>query len=131
MPDNNPINNIRFRKWTESFRPKKILVIRYQALGDTVVTLPYLLSVKRNYPEIELHFITRKEFCLVHQDINLFDRVITIGGSRDVKAQLTFTLLKIPFLWKQRYDVVIDLQNNKISNILRKLLKPKAWSEYD
>ena len=31
----------------------------------------------------------------------------------------------------QRYDVVIDLQNHRISKIIRKLLSAKAWSEFD
>jgi len=131
MLSNNAAYNVRFKSWKKSHPPKKILVIRYQALGDTIATLPYLQNIKRHYQGIELHLIVRKEFSDVHKYIDLFDSVVTIGGSRNAKSQFIFTLLKVPYLWKQRYDVVIDLQNNRISNILRKLLKPDAWSEYD
>jgi len=121
----------RFKPWRKSTLPRKILAIRYQALGDTIVTLPYLQSLKAKHPNIKFHFITRREFAVIPQNIKLFDKVIVIDGNRNAKQQFILTLLKIPFLWMQNYDVVLDLQNNRISTILRKLLNPKAWTEFD
>jgi len=37
----------------------------------------------------------------------------------------------IPKLLLQRYEVVIDLQNNDHSRMVRRALRPNAWSEYD
>jgi ADP-heptose:LPS heptosyltransferase len=31
----------------------------------------------------------------------------------------------------QRYDAIVDLQNHRISRIIRMLLNPKAWTEFD
>jgi ADP-heptose:LPS heptosyltransferase len=132
VPDNHGvIPNIRFKYWKKSHAPKKILAIRFQALGDTVATLPYLQSLKHQNPEIILHLITREEVCAIPKSIDLFDKVITIGGKRNAKLQFILTLLKVPYLWFQRYDVVLDLQKHKISIILRKLLATTAWAEYD
>lgn len=57
LPDTDSVNPpIRFKPWRKSYAPKKILAMRFQALGDTVITLPYLQSLKRRYPAIQLHF---------------------------------------------------------------------------
>ena len=125
------VPTFRFRPWRKAAPPRKILAIRYQALGDTVVTLPYLKSLKAQHPNAKIDLITRREVCIIPDNIDLFDKVIVIGGKRNAKLQFILTMLKLPYLWWQRYDVVLDLQNNRISVILRKLLAANAWTEYD
>lgn len=122
---------VRRKPWNNTHPPKKILAMRLQALGDTIITLPYLQSLKRQYPAIELHFLTRDEVSPIPKNITLFDKVITIGGGRNAKIQFLLTLLKLPWLWRQRYDAVVDLQNHRISRIVSKLLFTKAWVEFD
>ncbi|HTJ49530.1 MAG TPA: hypothetical protein VL443_08770, partial [Cyclobacteriaceae bacterium] len=122
---------VRCKPWVGDRPPKKILVMRFQALGDTVITLPYLKSIKQQYPDIVIHFLTRKEVSPVPASILLFDRVITIGGGRNAKLQFVLTLFKLPWLWFQRYDAVLDLQNHKISKAVRKLMATAAWTEFD
>src|SRR5581483_9308346 len=41
------------------------------------------------------------------------------------------TILHLPRLLWQRYDVVIDLQNNIYSEIVRKAIRPAAWTVFD
>lgn len=105
--------------------------MRFQAIGDTIITLPYLQSIKRQHPEVEIHFLTREEVSPIPKNILLFDKVITIGGKRNAKIQFLLALLKLPWLWFQQYDAVVDLQNHRISKIVRKLLRAKAWAEFD
>jgi heptosyltransferase II len=123
--------NIRAKPWQAPDPPKKILVMRFQALGDTVITLPYLQSLKAQFPDIKLHFLTRDEVSPIPKSIALFDRVITIGGGRNAKIQFLQTLMKLPWLFLQHYDAVLDLQNHKISRAVRKGLSPVAWAEFD
>jgi ADP-heptose:LPS heptosyltransferase len=125
------IKTARARSSKEESPPKKILVMRYQALGDTIITLPYLQNLKRQYPEIELHFLTRQEVSQIPVHVALFDKVITIGGGRNVKLQFLASLIKIPWLLTQGYDAVLDLQNHRISRIIRKLLFVKYFSEFE
>jgi ADP-heptose:LPS heptosyltransferase len=122
---------VRAKTWKENTPPTKILVMRFQALGDTVITLPYLQDLKSQFPNIELHFLTREEVSPIPKSIVLFDKVITIGGGRNAKIQFLLALIKLPWLILQRYDAVLDLQNHKISCIVRKLLFTKAWAEFD
>jgi heptosyltransferase II len=125
------ISQIKAKPWTAKEAPGKILAIRFQALGDTVITLPYLNNLAENNRGIEIDFLTRKEVSAIPKNLHLFHKVIEIGGGRNAKLQFALMLLKIPYLILQGYDAVIDLQNNKISRIVRKLLFPKAYAEFD
>jgi heptosyltransferase II len=122
---------VRCRPWKHSNPPRKILAIRFQALGDTLITLPYLQDLKNQLPHTSLHFLTREEVSAIPKEVSFFDRIITIKGQRNAKLQFALLLLKIPFLIFQGYDFILDLQNNRLSKIVRKLLFARGWSEYD
>ena len=40
------------------FKPKKILIIRFSALGDLVLTTPIFRELKRFYPDAEITLLT-------------------------------------------------------------------------
>jgi heptosyltransferase II len=122
---------IRCKPWKRKHAPKKILAIRLQAFGDTMITLPFLKDLQSKIPGASIHFLTRQEVSAIPKQLAFFERVLTIGGKRNAKLQFILMLLKLPFLFFQRYDVVLDLQNNKISRAARVLLFPNAWSEFD
>ena len=128
-----PVNiNIPSRAWTKSKPPKRILAIRLQAMGDLVITLPYLQQLKRMLPpDSKLDLLTRKEVEAIPRHIHLFDHVYSIGGGRNGKKQILYTCWLLPKLLLQRYDVVIDLQDNIISHIIKRSLLPNAWSIFD
>jgi len=124
--------DIPAKPWKKKDPPKKILAIRLQATGDVVVTLPYLLHLYNSFDsQIQLDFLTRKETEDIPKNILLFNKVYSIGGGRNFKKQLLSTFLLLPRLFIQRYDLVIDLQNNTLSKIVRKVLLSKAWSVFD
>src|SRR6185295_12786789 len=58
-------------------------------------------------------------------------RVITLGGGRNFKRQLLHTFFLLPGFLSRRYDVVIDLQNNNLSDFVRRSIRPRAWSVFD
>lgn len=120
------------RPWTGTAPPKKILAIRLQAMGDTMITLPYLQYLRNNLPaDTRIDFLTREETRDIPDNIHLFDKVYALGGGRSFKRQMALALLLLPRLLLQRYELVIDLQNNTISRIIRKALAPAAWSAFD
>jgi ADP-heptose:LPS heptosyltransferase len=61
----------------------------------------------------------------------LFDHVYVIRGGRHFKKQLAFTLLLLPKLFLNRYDIVLDLNDAIISRLVRKMLLPRAWATFD
>lgn len=124
--------NIPSKKWKKSVPPGRILAIRLQAMGDTVITLPYLQHLRNTLPPgTRLDLLTRREVDTIPRNIRLFDKIYSIGGGRNFRKQLVLTFLLLPRLWFRRYEVVIDLQNNIISRLVRKCLLPQAWSEFD
>jgi len=109
-----------------------VLAIRLQAMGDTMITLPYLQALRTTLPaDTKLDLLTREEVDPVPRDIYLFDKIYSLGGGRHPKKIFLHALFLIPRLWMRRYDVVIDLQNNIITQTVRKALRPNAWSEFD
>jgi ADP-heptose:LPS heptosyltransferase len=78
-----------------------------------------------------LDFLTRKEVEDIPKNLDLFDHVYSIGGGRNLKQQLLSTCLLLPKLLIQRYDVIIDLQNSIVSRIVRRTVRPTAWSAFD
>jgi ADP-heptose:LPS heptosyltransferase len=124
--------NFSCKPWTEKTPPRRILAIRLQALGDVVITLPYLQYLRNSISrDLRLDLLTRKEVEDIPRSLDLFDHVYSIGGARNLKLQLMSTSLLLPKLLMQRYDVIIDLQNNVLSRTVRRTLRPKAWSEFD
>ena len=120
------------KKWEGNSVPGRILAIRLQALGDTMITLPYLQDLRNKMPSsTRIDLLTRKEVAGVPENLELFNRVYALGGGRNEKLQLAEALFRLPGLLMNRYDMVLDLQNNKVSRFVRKSLLPKAWSEFD
>ena len=127
-PDSDPINA---KPWRGPESPARVLAIRLQAVGDTVLTLPYLQALRRVLPDATLDFLTRREMADIPKSVALFDHVFEIGGGRSARLQLLSALALVPCLWAQRYELVLDLQRNRISRTVRALLRPAAWSEFD
>jgi len=120
------------RPWTGKRPPRRILAIRLQAMGDMIITLPYLQALKNSLPvDTELHLLTRDEVDPVPRGIQLFDKIFSIGGGRNFKKQVLYAAALMPQLLWQRYDMVLDLQNNPISRYVRRLINPIAWSQFD
>lgn len=123
--------SIRCVRWKEVTPPSRIVVIRFHALGDMVITLPFLEAIKRNCPETNLHLLTRRDVSAIPESLPFIDKVYKIGGSRSAFVHLLNALWTLRQLIWHRYDAVIDLQNNWISRLARRLLRPRAWCEFD
>jgi ADP-heptose:LPS heptosyltransferase len=124
--------HIPAKPWRKKKPPRRILIIRWQAMGDVVITLPYLQHLRNNLPpSVKMDLLTRVETEDIPRNIVLFNKVYSIAGERNFKKQLIYTSLLLPQLFFRRYDVVIDLQNNIVSRTVRRLLFPVAWCEFD
>jgi heptosyltransferase II len=123
--------SFQHRSWTSSKLPKKILVIRFHSFGDVVITLPYLQALKNTLPHVELHLLTREECSDIPRHAVMFAKVHTLEGRRITKLLLAKVVALYPSLLRERYDIVIDLQRNSLSRIIRRALHPKSFCEYD
>ncbi len=119
------------KPWSFQHQPQRVLAIRLQALGDTIITLPYLQSLKEKLPHTQIAFLTREEVADIPQQLDLFDHVFAIGGGRDVESQFQSAHALLPHLMQQGYDVILDLQRNDLSRFIRRTLQPACYSEFD
>lgn len=82
---------------------KKILIFRYDRLGDMVVTTPVFEVIHQNLPQVELHILAspKNEGLLTHDDR------ITKVYSWDNSVRSLMRLL--PHLRRERYDCILPL----------------------
>ena len=119
------------RPWRNAEAPRRILVIRLQAVGDVVITLPYVEALKQLLPATSIDYLTRKEVEAIPRQISNLDKIHAIGGGRNPKLQYLAFLARLPTLRLRNYDLVVDLQNNSISRLALKLLNPDSWCRFD
>jgi len=119
------------RPWLRGRPPSRVLALRFHALGDIAITLPYLVALRDSYRPTVIDFLTRSEYAELPRSLSLFRRVHAFGGGRRFKTQLACALALVPSLMRHRYDVVLDLQNNEISRTIRSVLRPTAWSTFE
>ena len=94
---------------------KKILFINFGGLGDEILFLPTIESVKKEFPdsEITLALEERSKGIISLTDVVDYTLFANIKG----KAKY-FELLKLLFkIWGKRYDVVISSGSNKFISV--------------
>lgn len=87
--------------------PKKILVIRLNAIGDVVLSSVIPLAIKQKYPEYEVHFLTTVRNSKMLKNCSYIDRVIGYESFDENKTKRMWNCIK--FLFKERYDLIICL----------------------
>ncbi len=79
---------------------KKILIIKFSALGDMVLSTIIPHAIKRRYPDIEIHYLTSRANTALLENCPDVDRIITYNGN-------FFECIRI--IWQERYDIVFCL----------------------
>jgi ADP-heptose:LPS heptosyltransferase len=97
----------------------KILVIRFSSIGDIVLTTPIVRCLKKQIPNCEIHFLTKKNFLPVIKHNPYIDKIYTIEN----KVNECVEELK-----KENYDYVIDLHHNLRSAKAKRALRAKSFS---
>ncbi len=103
----------------ENKTPENILIIRLSSLGDVLLTTPVVRSLKKKFPSAEIDFLVKPQYkeALKHNPYlrNIFEYV-----PKNLKEI-------IKTLRNNKYDFVLDLQNNLRSRKVRKALKTKTY----
>jgi ADP-heptose:LPS heptosyltransferase len=103
-----------------SFKTPKFLIIRFSSFGDVVQSLSIPSAIKAQYPDAEVHWVTRKDMApllMGHPHINKiwdFDRKLGMGGLIQLGLRLR----------EQNFTHVYDAHNNLRSRLLSFMLRP-------
>jgi len=92
---------------------KRILVIRLSSIGDIILTTPLLRSLAASYPEAVIDYCTKPPF-------------ISLLASNPHLSTI-YTTDQQP---AGRYDLVVDLQNNRRSRSIVRVLHPLRTVQY-
>ena len=76
------------------------LIIKLWAVGDSVVALPLIRSLRRNFPKSRIVVFARERNCQVFEMVDFIDEIILF------EPKYVFKL----FLLFRKYDVVFDLE---------------------
>ena len=90
-------------------RVKRVLVVRLRSIGDTVLTTPSLIALKRFLPEAEVDILLEDWVAPVLDGFDSVDRVITTGN--DLRARLKVSRE----IRRRKYDVVFNLHGGPTS----------------
>ncbi len=101
---------------------KKILVLRFSAMGDMILLVPVIRSLAETNPDVEITVVTRPKFATFFTDI---DRVIPFPADVDYTYSGIFGMRELfgKLLRKATYDVVIDVHDHLRTILLRNLFK--------
>ena len=104
-------------------KEKKILIIRFGAIGDVVHSTIISTAIKNKYPQYKIHFLTLpyiKE--MLKNDFN-FEKIFEFDDSK--KNNLLY-LYKLGIkLKKEKYDVIFNLTNAFRTNFISYIANPK------
>lgn len=99
---------------------RRILLIKWSALGDIAVASVVMEDVRRAFPRAEIHVNTLPPWDRLFREDPRFSRVIAVavrgGGLRGALRWLRE-------IRRGRYDLIVDLQSNDRSRLLLALLK--------
>ncbi len=97
----------------------RFLIIRFSSIGDIVLTSPVIRCLKKQVPDAEVHFLTRKIFAEVAEHNPYIDKKILF----DDHLYKTIRILR-----KNNYDYIIDLHHNLRTFIIKTRLGKKSFS---
>lgn len=101
---------------TTTNEEKKILIIRFGAIGDVVHSTIISTAIKNKYPQYKIHFLTLpyiKE--MLKNDLN-FEKIFEFDNT---KKNNLFYLFKLGIkLRKEKYDVIFNLTNALRTNFI-------------
>jgi len=97
----------------------KFLILRFSSIGDIVLTTPVIRCLKQQYPDAEVHYVTKKSYETLLENNPHIDKVFVLenGLNKMIKD-----------LQLERYDYVIDLHNNLRTTIIKLRLGVKSFS---
>ncbi|MDD5019194.1 MAG: lipopolysaccharide heptosyltransferase II [Candidatus Omnitrophica bacterium] len=103
--------------YQEALESRRILVIKFSAVGDAILAIPSLKALKKKYPRASLVCLTGREAAEVFQRCPYIDELLVCDFKGKDKGWRGLWRLARRLL-SRRFDGVVDLQNNKKSHLL-------------
>ncbi len=104
--------------------PNHILVIRFSSIGDIVLTFPLLRMLKTKFPNAEIDYVVKTQYAELVDKNPFIDKLYRFD-----KNNGCFPLLRIrKAVQKQEYDLIVDLQSNFRSFVIKRFQNARVVS---
>ena len=101
---------------------KKILVIRFRRVGDAVLGTSLCSSLRRTFPNAEIHYLLNTPIAPLYEGHPDIDKVITFD-SKDDRNFFRYIHRAWSIVRANKYDVIIDMRGT-VRTLLFSLLSP-------
>ena len=99
----------------------KVLVIRFSAIGDILLTFHVLKAIRHTHPEADIHVLTKAENTSIFEGLNVTIVVHPLNHSLYKTARQ---------LQKEHFTHIIDLHNNLRTRLLQCAMFRWEWSRF-
>lgn len=97
----------------------KILIVRFSSIGDIVLTTPVVRCLKKQRPDAEIHYLSKKAFASILDSNPYIDKRIYLNDDLpEIIEQLK----------PEKYDEIIDLHHNVRTLRIKKALNVPSHS---
>ena len=100
-------------------KPVKFLILRFSSIGDIVLTTPVIRCLKKQYPNAEVHYFTKKKFSFLLEDNPYVDKLWLL----EENSGSLISILK-----SENFDYIIDLHTNLRTLKIKWLLRKPSFS---
>ena len=103
--------------YREAVEKKKILVIKFSALGDVVLSVPSFRAIRRKFPNAGITAVVERASRSILRNCPFIDDIIAVEEARGPFRWAEMLRLG-NFLAKEHFDICVDLQNSRSSHLL-------------
>ena len=115
----NPVSNAKL----DLQRVKRLLIFRFDRIGDVIVTTPILKALKRNHPQLRLGVLASAS------NAELLENCPYVDDLYVLQSNWIKLLRQVRQLRRQRYDVLLNFVFNRTTfpGILANLIAPAGY----
>lgn len=89
---------------------KKILVIRFRRVGDSVISSTLCSSLKKSIPNSEIHYVLNEHIAPLFESHLAIDKLITFSND-DMSGFFSYMRKVRQLVKKEKYDIIIDTRS--------------------
>lgn len=93
-------------------RVRRVLIVKLRSIGDTVLSTPSLISLKRAAPDVEVDILLEERIAPVLDGFEFVDNVLTVGRTAADRLRTAMELRR------RKYDVAFNLHGGTTAALL-------------
>ena len=101
----------------------KILFIGLSSVGDVVMTTPVLTSLQNEYPEALFDIVVDKRGIELYKNFPKLNKLYIKDKDKPLRGAPDLLLR----LWKNRYDIIVDVRSDGLAYLLRAKKRYTKW----